>query len=190
MINSAKIWDFSQHGVITIALDKVNQSDLSVPGKKCDFFGGWGEYVPGARRLSEPLIYHRCAFFETTGKTFASTFGRNFLLSCGHYRASTSGKRSHWVHKHACMGVSARISTHTLLAHSLVHRCTETTCAKHPLTQDSDEKKHRGSSLQNFVKQSKNQTFRNVLKRNVSPSKCTNLLIFVYSCVFNLPHVQ
>lgn len=80
----------------------------------------WGQRAVRATDLSQMCI------FETTGKAFASTFGRNFLLSCGHYRASSSGKRSHRVHNLACVGVPARISTHAQSAHNLVHRCTKT----------------------------------------------------------------
>lgn len=86
VINSAEIWDLSQDEVITIALDKVNQSDLSVPGKKCGvlflsyffFFFGGRKYVPGAKGLSERQIYHRCAFLRQRAKHLPQHLGGIF----------------------------------------------------------------------------------------------------------------
>lgn len=62
MINSTEIWDLTQQRVITIGPDKVNQSDLSVPGKKRDLKKKKSAHR--ARALSGPVIYPRCAFLR------------------------------------------------------------------------------------------------------------------------------
>lgn len=107
MINSAEIWDFSQQDAITIALTEsislicqCQERNVILfrekkKKKKKEKTWSWGHRADGATDLSQMCIS------ETTGEHFPSTFGKNFVLSCSHYRAKPKEKIS--LDRQVCM---------------------------------------------------------------------------------------
>lgn len=93
--------------------------------------------VHGARKLTGPLIYHRCAFFRQRAN-MTSTFGKNFVLSCGHYKVRSNGEE---------ISLDAKQSRHTCIRCSCTYNYAHLgstqsqtqllTCAKHYLPQYS-----------------------------------------------------
>lgn len=63
--------------------------------KKKEKTWSWGHRADRATDLSQMCIS------ETTGEHFPSTFGKNFVLSCSHYRAKPKEKIS--LDRQVCM---------------------------------------------------------------------------------------
>lgn len=113
VINSNEMWGFSKHRAITISLTKsINTvcrcQEKNMKRKKV-FMG------PGVWFITDVHFWEKRA-------NMTSTFGKNFVLSCGHYRAwSQMVERSVWMHethRHACVGVTAHKCTHLVSTQS------------------------------------------------------------------------